>query len=230
MPVSPVPKDHYADHDEVYRRLRQTGASGWDDPEQYVAMLERVGPWLVPDLEGACVLELGSGAGDLALLLAQRGARVHGVDISPTAVDSARQKAAQRGLAHRATFAVDDVCALATLGDEAFDLVVDGHCLHCIVGDDRAQALQACRRVTKAGGLFVVLTMCGDVRHPRAKAHFDPVTRTVFHDGKPVRHVGRPDSIVDEVAAAGFEIVHWAVEAATTADSEDDLIVVARRR
>lgn len=72
--------------------------------------------------------------------------------------------------------------------------------------------------------------MCGDVRNPRVRPHFDPVTRTVFHGGKPVRHVGRAERIVDEVAGAGFEIVHGAVEAATTADGEDDLIVVARKR
>ena len=150
--MSQVPQADYADRDDVYRRLRQTGAAGWGGRDQYVAMLEHVGPWLAPDLEDAAVLELGSGAGDLSLLLAQRGARVHGVDISRTAVDWARQKARQRGLSHRATFAVDGVCALATLGDGAFDLVVDGHRLHGIVGDDRARALRACHRVTKQGG------------------------------------------------------------------------------
>ena len=228
--MSPTPKADYADHDEVYRRLRSAGASGWDSADRYAEMLDRVVPWLPRDLEGVQLLELGSGAGDVSLLLAARGARVHGVDIAPTAVAWARDKARERGLSDRATFAVDDVCALKTLADDAFEVVVDGHCLHCIVGDDRAKALRACHRVTKQGGVFVVLTMCGDVRNPRAKPHFDPVTRTVFQGGKPVRHVGRPERIVDEVAGAGFEIAHWAVEVASTADSEDDLIVVARKR
>lgn len=48
---------------------------------------------------GARVLDLGSGTGEDALFLAERGVHVHAVDVSSAMVEAARAKAAARGLA-----------------------------------------------------------------------------------------------------------------------------------
>ena len=60
------------------------------------------------------VLDAGCGTGEHALLAAARGADAVGVDIAPSAIERARGKAAERGLAAR--FEVADVLDLAGLG------------------------------------------------------------------------------------------------------------------
>jgi len=72
----------------------------------------------------ARALDLFCGAGNFALPLARRGARVHGVERSAVAVDAARAAAARLALEH-ATFACDTVAhALATVSPGDADLVV----------------------------------------------------------------------------------------------------------
>ena len=70
--------------------------------------------------------------------------------------------------------------------DETFDLVVDAHLLHCIVGGDRAAVLRSVVRVLRPGGWFQVLTMCGDDPNvvqaaidAGSRGVLDPHTRTL---------------------------------------------------
>jgi magnesium-protoporphyrin O-methyltransferase len=60
-------------------------------------------------LEGRTVLDVGCGIGDLALATLERGAtRAAGLDLSPKAIEQARELARARGLAERASFEVGD--------------------------------------------------------------------------------------------------------------------------
>lgn len=54
--------------------------------------------WLPPDLHGRRVLDAGCGTGTAAIELAQRGAEVVAIDLSPTLVQHARERAAAQGL------------------------------------------------------------------------------------------------------------------------------------
>jgi SAM-dependent methyltransferase len=54
-------------------------------------------------------LELACGRGRTALWLASRGMQVHGVDVSPVAIDLARELLAQSGLAERCRFDILDL-------------------------------------------------------------------------------------------------------------------------
>ena len=60
-------------------------------------------------LEGRSVLDLGCGSGQVSLLAAAMGARVHGIDIAPGMLALAREAAARAGLADRARFEPGDV-------------------------------------------------------------------------------------------------------------------------
>jgi cyclopropane fatty-acyl-phospholipid synthase-like methyltransferase len=73
------------------------------------------------------VLDAGCGTGEHTLMLAELGLEVVGVDIAPTAIARARQKAAERGLS--ATFLVADVLALDRLG-RRFRTVIDSGVFH----------------------------------------------------------------------------------------------------
>jgi SAM-dependent methyltransferase len=62
-------------------------------------------------LGGASVLDLGCGSGQVSLLAASLGARVHGIDIAPRMLDIARESARRAGLLDRVTFVEGDVAA-----------------------------------------------------------------------------------------------------------------------
>ena len=222
-----LPAD-YALHDKTYRHLRERNALGWDtEADGYIDMLSLVEPALPALLEGTPqhVLELGCGAGNLSVLMARRGYSVIGVDIAPTAVDWAIERATENKVS--AQFRVDNVLTLSTCNDASMDVVIDGHCLHCIIGEDRARCLAAVLRVLKPGGMFVVLTMCGDVANPRMLATFDPATRTTVHAGRATRYIGEADAIVAEVAAAGFRVDKFEIISRKDSDELDDLVVYA---
>ena len=68
-------------------------------------------------------LELACGRGRLALWLASRGMQVHGVDVSPVAIDLARALLSRSGLADRCRFDVLDLDGGLPAGPPA-DLIV----------------------------------------------------------------------------------------------------------
>jgi len=75
------------------------------------------------DLEGKTVLDLGCGVGRFALRAASLGAVVHGYDISPSAIEIARAKAAEAGLSERCHFEAADLAAVDfPAADVWFDL------------------------------------------------------------------------------------------------------------
>ena len=219
----------YFGHDHVYRKRRETGQPGWATDEQaaeYHEILERT---LRPSYTPATgrVLELGCGDGVNAIWLARRGYDVCGVDISPAATEWARSKAMASGV--QAEFRVGNVLNLEDYPGDAFDIVLDGHCYHCIIGEDRGAFLTSALRVLKPGGLFHVCTMCGDVVGESFLDSFDEESRCLFMGDVATRYIGQSDSLLDEIVAAGFEIAHWEIEARKSADDQDDLIVAATK-
>ena len=114
----------------------------------------------------------GCGSGPVSCFLAARGLAVRGIDVSPTALEMARQSANERGLTVRFDFS--DICRMSDERDvqpregpalhERYDLIIDGHCLHYFVLDEhRRAALTAIHRSLKPGGLFLIETM---ISHP----------------------------------------------------------------
>jgi len=65
--------------------------------------------WLPEDMKGLRLLDAGCGTGALAMEAAARGAEVVAVDISPTLVDLARERAAERLPGAKITFLAGDM-------------------------------------------------------------------------------------------------------------------------
>lgn len=104
-------------------------------------------------LRGA-VLDLGCGTGEHALLAAAMGLRATGVDLAPTAIARAREKARQRAL--EARFLVHDALAVDTLG-ETFDVVVDCGFFHVLPDSARDELVDVLDRVMAPGATYVML-------------------------------------------------------------------------
>ncbi|WP_376097120.1 magnesium protoporphyrin IX methyltransferase [Roseomonas sp. CCTCC AB2023176] len=115
-------------------RIRATVRAGRD------AMRAQLLSLLPDDLRGARVLDAGCGTGALALEAARRGAEVVAIDLSPTLVGLARQRAAGEDGADRVTFRVGDMLS-PSLG--TFDHAVAMDSLIHYRPDDVARALGA---------------------------------------------------------------------------------------
>lgn len=113
-------------------RVRATVRAGRDE------MREKLLSWLPVQMQGQRVLDAGCGTGSLAMILAERGAEVVAVDVSPTLVGYAQQRSEERGLTNAIDFRVGDMLD-TTLGE--IDYVVAMDSLIHYNSDDIADAL-----------------------------------------------------------------------------------------
>ena len=156
---------------------------------------------LLADCDGERVLEYGCGPGSAAFFLAENGASVTGIDISPVAIEKAAAEAEQRGVAERTDFRVMDAEALDFPAD-SFGLVCGTGILHHL---DLDRAYGEIARVLRPDGRAVFVEPLGhnpainlyrrrtpDLRtedeHPllmsdleRASIYFDAVEPRFFH-------------------------------------------------
>ena len=133
------------------------------------------------------VLDSGCGTGEHTLLLAERGLEVLGVDLSPIAIERARQKAERRGVA--AEFAVGDVLRLRDLG-RTFATVIDSAVFHVFDDPDRARYVASLANVVQPGGIVHLLAFSDQVpgsAGPRRVSQAE--IREAFADGWEVQRI-----------------------------------------
>lgn len=121
---------------------------GLRDPEVRAAWATRLRAWL-PRRAGD-MLDLGCGTGSLALLAAEQGHRITGVDRSPAMVALAREKLAGRD----AAFLVGDAAA-PPVGEERYDAVLVRHVLWTL--PEPRRALRHWRDLLRPGGRLVLV-------------------------------------------------------------------------
>ena len=130
---------------------------------------------------GANVLEYGCGTGARACDLARRGAQVRGIDISPVAIDMARETVRREGLAGSAAFSVMDAEAL-DLPARSFGLVCGTSILHHL---DVDRGYREIARVLAPTGLAIFLEPLGHNAVFNAYRRLTPSART--RDEHPLR-------------------------------------------
>jgi SAM-dependent methyltransferase len=158
------------------RRLgtgRGLGAPSGFDPGFFDAAYRGAPPWEIGHPQPALVelaeagaftgrvLDVGCGTGEHALLAAGLGLSAAGIDASPAAIEIAKRKAAERGLA--AQFSVHNALELGTLAGQ-FDTVIDSALFHVFADDELPRYAAGLRQVLPAGGRYFML--CFSDRQP----------------------------------------------------------------
>jgi SAM-dependent methyltransferase len=123
-------------------------------------------------------LNVGSGHGELERHFLGRGltTRMHGFDISESAVERARQNAADAGLADRLDYFVADANHLdGSAIDKDYDFVVASMALHHFA--ELESCLDVLRDRMRPGGLFVANEFVGATRFQWNDAQLEAVNR-----------------------------------------------------
>ena len=135
------------------------GWNGWGLPV-YRHVLERV-----PVGRESSVLDVGCGAGRFCRIVADRGARVSGLDATPALVEIARERIPD------GDFRVGDMEALPW-ADDSFDLVTGFNSF--FIAADMVKALAEARRVARPGAA-VAMSVFGRPEHCQSTAMFKAV-------------------------------------------------------
>jgi SAM-dependent methyltransferase len=203
---SPIPAGGtMATSQESWDGSYATGAPPpWDigRPQQVFVRLADAG------LLNGRLLDAGCGTGENTLLAASKGAAAFGVDISPRAIQQARDKAAERGIAAR--FEVADALNLGQFGI-TFDTLIDSGVFHVFDDDDRAKYVASLASVLEPGGSLYLI--CFSEHQPGTfgprRVRQDEL-RSAFSDGWDVAEIiaekfeANPDSGFGTTAVAAW--------------------------
>lgn len=163
-----VNKKYYYAHEIAYQMLIGKGKISWDgseSQEEYsdfsykdflIKYLDKYFPQVISKKRSFRALEVGCGTGPGSCYLCEKGFSVKGIDIVSEAIDIARDQANLRDF--DIDFEVSDICNFND--NQLYDLIVDGHLLHCIVFDeDRKKVLENIRKRLNSEGVFLLETL-----------------------------------------------------------------------
>jgi len=208
-----------------YRQRRDSGTDGWACDESYPSKVRRaealIAKYGVP--KGARFLELGCGAGNVALHMAKCGFESYGIDVVPEAIEWANANADREGV--KATFYLGTVARLDPFEPDVFDVVFDGDCLWMVLAEDRQRCFANVHRVLKPGGIFLakahIVSNEFSSRHDIAQGVWiDPTTLQSTVNGVPMYQYSREDEFLAELMDTGLEVCEHRNESPDDADDQ----------
>lgn len=132
--------------------------------------------WMKANCPGAVALDFGCGLGGMSEKLAEFGATVHAIDISPASVEATRQRLIDRGLGDKLHGEVMDAENL-TFEDNKFDIIICSGVLHHM---DVNLAFPELARVLKPTGTVIALEALGYNPIINAYRKMTPSLRTAW--------------------------------------------------
>lgn len=139
-------------HARFYEAYAEGGTAPWDIGHPQPAIVEAGKRGRL----GGPLLDVGCGTGEHALYFAAAGEDVVGVDVVPAAIELARAKAAERGVASPPEFVAADILREPeSLGDRRFRSIVDVGFFHALDDAERAAWRTLLGRLLVSGGTYV---------------------------------------------------------------------------
>lgn len=242
----------YFGHEYEYRRMRKQGIASWElrekeeaiDPNDRRFINDVLAQKWAP--KKGKVLEIGCGTGPCLRWLAEKGFEGVGLDISPTAIEMAKEQSSGLGL----DFQVRDLCRDAWPGAVDINLCLDGHLMHCICNpEDRNRVLSMAANSLSTDGIFIMMSMCAPIDESAFKQLFkgqlikddiiygptdspQSFEDVVSVDGihyLPTRRVPHWHSLITEIEEAHLQPLLIRFSLATPKDPVSTLNVAARR-
>jgi ubiquinone/menaquinone biosynthesis C-methylase UbiE len=175
------------DWDEAYR-----GTPPWDigRPQPAFDALVKDG-----QIKPGRALDVGCGTGENAILLAQHGCKVTGIDLARDAIAAAKAKAAARQV--DVEFLVGNALELDRhFGERVFDTVVDSGLFHVLTDEERPVYVKQAHRVLKPGGRYFM--MCFSDKEPPGYGPRRVSKREIETSFTPLFRIDRLDDIFFE--------------------------------
>ena len=182
--------------DEIYRRIPR-GEIPWNIEEPPAPLVDLIDSGRVPP---GRAIDFGCGTGNLSVYLAGRGFEVTGVDISPRAVEIAREDASKRGV--KCTFLAADVLGDLSEITATFDFALDWELLHHIFPEHRPAYVDTVFRKLNTGGCYLSLCFSeADTQFGgQGKYRTTPLgTRLYFSSESELRELFEPRFEVEEL-------------------------------
>ncbi|MFH1295797.1 MAG: class I SAM-dependent methyltransferase [Bacteroidota bacterium] len=142
-----------ANHLEYWEEMYQTGQylNRWDYKQASQELVCFITTGLIP-INGNC-LDMGCGAGNEAIFLAQLGYRVTGIDFSTTAIEIAKGRAKIKN--SNVTW-INGMVTNTGLQSNSIDFINDRACFHHIIESERKQYASEAYRILKPGGCLLL--------------------------------------------------------------------------
>lgn len=116
------------------------------------------------------VLEIGCGTGTNAIWMAQKGCKVVATDVSPTAIDAAKNKLKEEGVG--VDFQVSDIAENSPVPPASVNFVFDRGVYHVMAPEQRMLYIERVAEALDKGGFW--LTLAGNADQMRAEDEEGP--------------------------------------------------------
>src|ERR671925_697585 len=140
-----IKPNHFGE--EVAARYDERYAEGFDR-----AAVDPIVDFLVDRAGSGAALELGIGTGRIALPLAQRGVRVHGIDLSPAMVARLRAKPGAEDVG----VTIGDFATTRVNGTFTLAFLVRNTIMNLTTQDEQVECFQNVAAHLEPGGCFVI--------------------------------------------------------------------------
>jgi 2-polyprenyl-3-methyl-5-hydroxy-6-metoxy-1,4-benzoquinol methylase len=202
------------DFADRFKERKAEGKLGWADEDSYKSKSARIEKFLARHIvpRNGRFLELGCGAGNITLFMAEKGFEAYGIDVVPEAITWAKEKIRESSAS--ADFRLGNVVDLKSYSDRFFDFVFDGETLHCIIVPDRKSCLASVFRTLKPGGFFLAgANLVNEEISKRVDLGsgccFDPQSQCLYRNGVPYYYLSREQEFLKEIREVGFQVVHF---------------------
>ncbi len=148
----------------LYRLTYWLGMTHWDTGETPPEIQEAFQRGEIPP---GAALDLGCGTGTNVIFMAKQGRQAIGLDFVPEAINKARLKAHQAGVAGRAQFQVADVTRLNEMDLPRSGFALDMGCFHGLSPDGQRRYVEGLAKTLVPGGRYMLYTL-----DPRKEAGF----------------------------------------------------------